>query len=566
MPRGLKYPGAKKEYQGQEELLFTLQRVSGVLTSEVDLRKILTDIATIVGAALEAKWVNFWELTPDKNAVHITAAYGMKSEYMEHSHKQPVPLGKAWIGRAVKTGRAWGTSDILNDPKLLRDLGPTWEEAIKKQGYRALLCIPLFSGKATIGGMCLYYLKVHQFTDFEMRLMTIAGNQAATAIANSKIFKELTEERTATLNILEDVEEERKRAEEEKNKTLSIITNFSDGLLVFDKENKLSLINPRAEHFFDIKAKDTIGRAIFELSAFPALTPLINLIGEEIKGVFRKELLVKERMTLEISTIPMVSGEEGLGALVILHDITREKTIEQIKTEFVALAAHQLRTPLSAIKWTLKMLLDGDIGEISQEQRELVDKAYRSNERMISLVNDLLNVARIEEGRYLFKPIFTDFEPIVQFVINAHQEEIRRRGIKFQFEKPEKKLPQVQVDVEKIKLAVQNIIENAIKYTPFGGEVKVLLKYNKREIEFQVRDSGVGIPKDQQDRVFSKFFRASNVMRMETEGSGLGLFIAKNIIEAHGGRIWFGSEEGEGTTFYFSLPVGEEFAEFLKEF
>ena len=378
--------------------------------------------------------------------------------------------------------------------------------------------------------------------------------------------RELEESRVALLNMLEDVEEARAKTEEEKNKTLSIITNLTDGLLVFDREGKLSLINPQAEHFFDIRSRDAIGRPIFELSAFPTLAPLISLIGEEIKGVFRKELSIKERMTLEISTIPMISGEERLGALVILHDITREKKIEQIKTEFVSLAAHQLRTPLSAIKWTIKMILDGDLGSITKEQGEFLEKTYNSNERMISLINDLLDVTRIEEGRYLFKPILTDFEPIVQFVANFYQEEIKRRGIKFQFEKPEKKLPPVRVDVEKIKLAIQNIIENAVKYTPPGGEIKVLLKYNKKEIEFQARDSGVGIPKDQQGRVFSKFFRASNVMRMDTEGSGLGLFITKNIIEAHGGKIWFESEEGKGTTFYFSLPIGEEFAEFLKEF
>lgn len=379
--------------------------------------------------------------------------------------------------------------------------------------------------------------------------------------------KELEESRTALMNMLEDVDEARKKAEGEKNKTISIITNLTDGLLVFDKEENLSLINPQAEHFFGIKAGDIIGRPILELGAFPALTPLIALIGEEVKGIFRKELSIKEHtITLEVSTIPMLSGGEELGALVILHNITREKRIEQIKTEFVSLAAHQLRTPLSAIKWTLKMILDGDLGPISEEQREFIEKTYGSNERMIYLVNDLLDVARLEEGRYLFKPILTDFEPIIQFVISSCQEEIGRKEIEFQFEKPEKKLPPVRVDVEKIKLAIQNLIENAIKYTPFGGEVKVLLKYNKREIEFHIRDNGLGIPKDQQDRVFSKFFRASNVMRMETEGSGLGLFITKNIIEAHGGKIWFESEEGKGTTFYFTLPVEKKLAEFLKEF
>jgi signal transduction histidine kinase len=226
-----------------------------------------------------------------------------------------------------------------------------------------------------------------------------------------------------------------------------------------------------------------------------------------------------------------------------------------MKTEFVSLAAHQLRTPLSAIKWTLRMLLDGDFGEITEEQRGFIEKTYGSNERMISLINDLLNVTRIEEGRYLYKPVLTQIENVVQFVINSFKEETRRKKIRLEFKKPRKKLPQVKVDVERIRLAINNILDNAIRYTPVGGKVTTFLKCGKKEIELQVQDTGVGIPEDQKERVFTKFFRGANVMRMATEGTGLGLFIAKNIIEAHDGRIWFESEKDKGSVFHFTLPI-----------
>jgi signal transduction histidine kinase len=378
--------------------------------------------------------------------------------------------------------------------------------------------------------------------------------------------KELEKSRTALMNMLEDVEEARSEGEEEKNKTLAVITNFTDGLLVFDERKKLALMNPQAESFFDIKGKDIVGRVVSELATFPTLEPLMDLVGPKIKDIFRKELLLKGKLTLEISTVPLMREEKRMGTLVILHDITREKMVERIKTEFVSLAAHQLRTPLSAIKWTLKMLLDGDLGEITKEQRDFLGKTYQSNERMIALINDLLDITRIEEGRYLYKPVLADFESICQFVINSFKDEIKKKEIKFKFKKPEKKLPQVKVDVEKIRLTISNLLDNAIKYTPTGGKVTVSLRHVKKEIELSVKDTGVGIPKDQQGRVFTKFFRGANVMRMETEGSGLGLFITKNIIEAHGGKIWFESEEGKGATFYFTLPIKEEFTEFLKEF
>jgi len=378
--------------------------------------------------------------------------------------------------------------------------------------------------------------------------------------------KELEEIRIALTNMLEDVEEARGRAEEETKRTLAIVNNFADGLMVFNKEGKLILINTQAEDFFDVKSQELIGKSVLELNIFPTVQPLIKLLGGKIKGVFRKELPIRENLTLEVSTVSMMSEGKVLDRMVILHDITREKLIEKMKTEFVSVSAHQLRTPLSAIKWTLRMLLDGDLGEMTPEQKNFIEKTYWSNERMITLINDLLDVTRIEEGRYLYRPALTDFEPVIQFVIDSFGEEIKRKNIKCEFKKPEKKLPEIIMDVEKIKIAIQNLLDNAVRYTPLGGNVIISLKYGKNEIEFSITDNGVGIPESQKQRVFSRFFRGVNVIRLETEGTGLGLYIAKNIIETHGGRIWFESEEGKGTTFYFTLPVKKELEEFSREF
>jgi PAS domain S-box-containing protein len=375
--------------------------------------------------------------------------------------------------------------------------------------------------------------------------------------------KALKDTQIALTNMLEDVEEARNRAEQERNKTLAIISNFTDGLLVFEKE-RLSLINPEAESFFNVQAKDLIGKPLSELGALPNLQPLIKLLEEETDKIFRKEIMIKENLILEVSAIPILREEKRAGILVILHNISRDKVIEKMKSEFVSLTAHQLRTPLSAIKWTLRMFMEGDLGKISKEQKEFIEKTYFSNERMIKLINDLLNVTRIEEGRYLYKTVLKDFEPVVQFMVNLYKEEAEKRNLKLKFKKPEETLPWVMLDVEKIKLAIQNLIENAMKYTPKGGLVTISLKHDKKEVELSVQDNGVGIPEDQQERVFTKFFRGANVVRMDTEGSGLGLFITKNIVEAHGGKIWFESKKDKGATFYFTLPVKKEPESFLE--
>jgi len=383
-----------------------------------------------------------------------------------------------------------------------------------------------------------------------------------------KRTKELAESRKALMNILEDAEAARAEAEKERDKTLAIIENFPEGLLFFDRENRVSSINPRFSDLFDVDPKELIGKEAKDLLSIPSLTPLIESLGEEIKGIYRKELKLREDLVLEVSTVTVMREEEKIGTLVILRDVTREKIIERLKTEFVSIAAHQLRTPLSAIKWTLRMILDGDLGKVSKEQREFLEKTYQSNERMIRLINDLLNVTRIEEGRFLYNIKRQDIIKIAEKVITPLKEVAERKGLNFKFQKPKTKIPELAVDSEKISLVFQNLIDNAIHYTHPGGEVKVSIEYlkNKKEILVSVQDTGIGIPKDQQKRVFSRFFRGANAIKAETEGTGLGLFIAKNIVEAHGGKIWFKSVENKGTTFYFSLPIKKEFKKEFKEF
>jgi len=346
----------------------------------------------------------------------------------------------------------------------------------------------------------------------------------------------------------------RKKIKEAKDRNLTIIESFSDGILVLDKEDKLFLINSQAELFLDLKANELIDKPISEFAKIPVFEFLVRLLEQKTEKIFRKELPLKKNLILQVTISPLIKEKEKIGTLIVLHDITREKTVERIKTEFVSLSAHQLRTPLSAIKWTLRMLLDGDLGKLNKEQTDFLEKTYKSNERMITLINDLLNVTRIEEGRYISQLLSYDLVEITQSVIDSLKGEIERKNLKFEFKRPEK-LPKVLVDEEKIKIAIENLLDNAVRYIFPGGKITVSLELLENEIQFKIEDSGIGIPRDEQPRIFSKFFRGVNAIRMETEGSGLGLFVTKNIIEAHGGRIWFKSEEGKGSTFYFTLPL-----------
>ncbi|MDF1498105.1 MAG: ATP-binding protein [Patescibacteria group bacterium] len=366
----------------------------------------------------------------------------------------------------------------------------------------------------------------------------------------------LEKSQKALMNILEDIQFEKKIAQDERNKTDSIISNFSDGLLIFNNDNDLTTVNKMAEKYLNIKREKIEGRNIRNLYEVNELKSIIEVIGIDIKDVFRKEVKIDEENILELTVSSTKQDNKNISKFLILHNITREKKVQLLKTEFVSIAAHQLRTPLSAIKWTLTTLLDGDLGELNEQQINYLKKTNLSNERMIDLVDDLLNLSRIEEGKYIQVEDFIKIEDLVNEVLQEVEIKVNKKKLLIDF-KQDKDISKISVDKEKIKLVIQNLVENAVNYCYEKTKIYISLTEDrkKNEIQFKITNSGIGIPEKVKRRMFTKFFRAENALKTETVGSGLGLFINKNIIESHGGKIWFDSEEGKDTIFYFILPI-----------
>ncbi|MBU4030656.1 PAS domain S-box protein [Patescibacteria group bacterium] len=353
-----------------------------------------------------------------------------------------------------------------------------------------------------------------------------------------------------------------KKFEEEKNKTRAALISLADGLIVFDKDKKITLVNPVAEKVLELKEKNVLNKTINEISGYPNLDKLYRALGGEIEWTGRRYELTLDGLLKRyfyVSITPVVVAGEEVGLMVVFQDITREEEISHMKTEFVSIAAHQLRTPLSAIKWILRMLLDGDVGKLSKEQIDFLERGYQSNERMILLINDLLNVAHIEEGRFIYEPSLLFLEDIARKNIAILGGIAKKRDIEIVFnELKDGSSKEVKADRKKMELVFQNLLDNAIRFTDPGGKVTISIGYDKISAKVMIKDTGVGIPKEQQSRIFTKFFRANNVVKMETEGTGLGLFICKNIINAHNGKIWFESKENEGTAFYFTIPLNSK--------
>lgn len=365
---------------------------------------------------------------------------------------------------------------------------------------------------------------------------------------------DLEEAKADLTDALKKSEENRIKAETERDKTATIISNFSDGLILLDENDKIFSINPRAEKLLSLEAGKLLNRPFHTLADFPLAVPIRAVLKTGLKGVPNQQIELAKNFTIELSVIPLNLNKKDIGHLIVLHDISREKTVEKMKTEFVSLAAHQLKTPLSIIKWSMSMLKGGDFGKLNKKQTEVVQNTFKNNQRLIFLVNDLLNVTRIEEGTYLYKVVMTSMKEVVDSVVDTYKDEIKKRKVKINFSCQDN-LPETMLDAEKMKLVVQNLIDNAMKYSPGGGTINVVLESDGENIKFTVQDFGIGISHGQQDKIFTKFFRGDNAAKVSATGTGLGLFMVRNIVEAHGGKIWFESKENLGTSFHLTLPI-----------
>lgn len=256
-------------------------------------------------------------------------------------------------------------------------------------------------------------------------------------------------------------------------------------------------------------------------------------------------------VVIVVTTVLLLIGH------TIVASFERVVQANKMKSEFVSIVSHQLRTPLSSLKWSLGLLRGNRLGAINKKQKEYLDIIHESNNRMIDLVNDLLNVNRIEEGRFGVKPKLFSLDELVKKVVEEIRPVAKEKGVTIDLYS-EKNLPLVYADDNKIRMVIQNLVENAVKYSNHEIEnrfIKTRIERNKDNIRVIVEDNGMGIASNLRKRVFGKFFRGNNLAMQRIEGTGLGLFISKGIINLSGGEINFKSKEGKGSTFWFMLPI-----------
>ncbi|MDD5693575.1 MAG: ATP-binding protein [Patescibacteria group bacterium] len=298
----------------------------------------------------------------------------------------------------------------------------------------------------------------------------------------------------------------------------------------------------------------------------------VLLIGEKSSGDMfnQQDLRILEIIAPEVSVaIENAKSFEEISRfnVTLRQEVTRAthrlkeknqqlRELDKAKDEFISMASHQLRTPLTAIKGYLSMLLDGDAGEIKVGQFDFIHEAYSGANRMVDLINDLLNVSRMDTGRFFIEPVEVDIEAMVKEEIEQLMNQATDKGLALKLEK-KGPVPHIWADETKIRQVVMNFIDNAIHYT-YKGSVTVKLGKEKGEFVFTVTDTGIGVPLVEQAKLFDKFYRADNARHVRPDGTGLGIYLAKKIVEDHNGSITFESKEGKGSTFGFKLPLKKE--------
>ncbi|HSW77356.1 MAG TPA: ATP-binding protein [Candidatus Chromulinivoraceae bacterium] len=361
---------------------------------------------------------------------------------------------------------------------------------------------------------------------------------------------------------------------EQKIRAETVLENVSEGVIAIDSKKRIILMNKASQDMLGWTFDEVAGKDFTEI--VPALDEAGNVIQSNKRPVHKmlnsssglsQTMIYRRRngTTFPVSMFgrSIVVNGKVLGVIGTFRDISEEQELEATKSEFVTLASHQLRTPISTIRWVSEMLLSGDVGVLSQEQWDYVNQIYTSNQRSVSIVDSLLLASTMEIGAISVRPEPVNLINLTHDLVDWLTQIFAAVKGQHVSEHYPHNLPKIDLDPELMRTILEAILTNAIKYTPNRGKISVTIirsdmkisPKSKGSVSISITDTGYGIPKDQQKKVFAKLFRATNIKTRDTDGTGLGLHVANMIIKQVGGQIHFESRENEGSTFTITLPL-----------
>ena len=410
-----------------------------------------------------------------------------------------------------------------------------------------LLAVPIIY-RSKCWGALVVSQRSTKYNSHDVKLIKLISLRLAILIENAELYNEVNARRERWEAVFKFAEE---------------------GIVIFDRDGRIVGFNPAAGKLTGFSLNDVIGKKFINVIKtvspeglnLSAISPIKRVLGEGEVVTKREQLLqTKTGNTVwtEISYSPIFddAGKASSG-IAVISNIQKEREMEAVKSDFISIVSHELRTPLTAIKGFMSMLLQRNFGDLNEKQEHYLGKVYQTNQRMIGLVEDLLDVSYIESGKIKLKVTPIAVEPIISEVVTELSTKGFERQIMIKVNRKHR-LPLVLADEVRLRQILVNLIDNAIKYSLPKSEVVIDFKVQGGELITSVRDQGVGITANQVERLFQKFGRIYNPMSMQAGGTGLGLYIVKNLVESHGGDIWVTTRVGKGSKFSFSLPIAKQ--------
>lgn len=504
-----------KTYTGplQERLdeLEALAQISRAVTAHLDLDRVLT---TVVDAAVKqtgAEEGSILLLDETSGELYVRAARNFQDEDVRTFR---LPIKDSLAGQVVETG----------EPVFLS--GKDQKKIKTSYLVYSLIYVPLKVHDRIIGVLGVDNRQTKTaLHPRHVTLLAAMADYATIAIENARLYTQ---------------------SEIERHKLESILTQVEDGVLITDTDEHVILANGMVRKIFGLGEEDLSSQPLEETIEHEGL---IDALRGEVENPDQIEIEIKGGRVCSVQ----VTEIAGIGKVATLHDITYLKELDRIKSDFVNAVSHDLRSPLTAILGYVELI--GRVGPVNEQQADFIQRVQFSVHNITNLINNLLNLGRLEVG------LDIDFEtvplsPIVTYAVDGVQQQVNEKRQTLDVEYPDN-LPHVIGNPIQLRQLLDNLLNNAIKYTPVGGEVRLVSSEENGQIIIEVHDNGQGIPAEDQPRIFEKFYRGSNVAA-DVQGTGLGLAIVKTIVDNHRGRIWVESKVGEGSTFTVVLPVASK--------
>jgi len=538
------FAGEVERLAVEKSQLEALYEITRELTASLDLGRMLHRTLAEVATAITAEMGVVLLLDGEAGRIVPETTINWNSE--------GIPL--AVLPSAWQLGQADALL-VLND--LQAEQTETWVEMLAGPGIHSLMAAPLVANGAFLGLLALASPRPEAFNPTYVRLFRAVLSQIATAIGNAEVYRLITQQAQELGQML-------RHQQEEGSKGQSILTSIADGVVVNDAEGRTILVNPAAECILDTPGERLAGqdyRALFSVfgaqgkdEVITAMEVLLSASTSGVHKAFKMALEIDGRIVhAHLSPVRTQRGD-FLGVVTILRDITKEVEADRAKSEFVSNVSHELRTPMTAIKGYTDLLYAGAVGSINDEQAQFLGVIKNNADRLTALINDLLDISRVETGRVRFEPRSLQIGDVVSDVANALaiQAEAKHQTLTYEVVGG---MPDIMGDRDRLNQVLTNLVGNAIRYTPEGREIEVRVYPVEGAVRVDVRDTGIGIAPEDLGRIFERFYRADHPMVQEVGGTGLGLSIVKMFVEMHGGRVWVESELDRGSTFTFVLPV-----------